>query len=286
MELSDLQVFKTVAETSSITRAADKLHRVPSNVTARIQKLEQELRQALFIRENKRLRISSSGRQLLVYADQILSLADEAKAQFQDPIPRGLLRVGAIEMASATRLVEPLMAFHQQYPEVQLKVKSNPTGVLVEKVLAGDLDIALLSDPHRDPRLTIKNVFKEELVLVSNPSFGAIKSPADLGPNPTLLAFTAKCMYRKRLLDWANQDAMITDIVEVNSYHAMLSCVAAGMGVGIVPQAVVDIYPYADGLKIHRLPARWRRSSTSLVWRKDSVKPSMTAFAETVMSFA
>lgn len=286
MELSDLLVFKTVAETSSITRAADKLHRVPSNVTARVQKLEQELQQSLFIRENKRLRISSAGRQLLAYAEQILVLADEAKEQFQDPKPRGVLRVGAIEMASATRLVEPLMAFHGQYPEVQIKVKSNPTGVLIEKVLAGDLDIALLSDPDKDPRLTVKNVFKEELVLVSNPSLGGIKSPADLGNNPTLLAFTAKCKYRKRLTDWANQDGIITDIVEVNSYHAMLSCVAAGMGVGIVPQAVVDIYPYSNGLKIHRLPAKWRRSSTSLVWRKDSVKPSMTAFAETVLKFA
>jgi len=285
MELSDLRIFKTVVETGGITRAADKLHRVPSNVTSRIQKLEQELDQTLFIRENKRLRISPAGEQLLDYADRILNLADEAKEQFQCSKPKGLLRIGSIEMAAATRLVDPLMVFHQDHPEVELVVKTSPTGVLIEKVLNGEIDIALVSDPEKDQRLTVKNVFKEELVLVSDPTHNTINSPTDLGDKPTLLGFSPKCMYRRRLTEWLKQGSVIANVIEVNSYHAMLSCVTAGMGVGIVPQAVVEIYPYVDGLKIHQLPAKWRRSSTSLIWRKDSVKPSMSAFAETVMSF-
>ena len=285
MELSDLHVFKTVADTGGITRAAEKLHRVPSNVSSRIQKLERELDQLLFIRENKRLKISPAGEHLLEYANRILQLAQEAKEQFQCTQPKGLLRIGSIEMAAATRLVEPLMAFHQQYPEVELQVKSSPTGVLIEKVLAGDLDVALVSDPDKDQRLAIKPVFKEALVLVSDPMHGDINSPADLGGEPTLLGFTPKCMYRRRLTQWLAQASVIAQVVEVNSYHAMLSCVAAGMGVAIVPQAVVDIYPYVDALKIHSLPAKWRRSSTCLIWRKDSLKPSMTAFVQTVLGF-
>jgi DNA-binding transcriptional LysR family regulator len=285
MELSDLHVFKTVVETGGITKAANKLHRVPSNVTFRIQKLEQELAQTLFIREKKRLRISPAGEQLLDYAERILSLASEAKEQFRNIKPKGLLRIGSIEMAAATRLIEPLMRFHREYPEVELRVKSNPTGVLIEKVLAGDLDIALVSEPEKDPRLSIEQVFKEDLVIVSDPKHGKIKSPSDLGLEPTLLGFSTKCMYRKRMSEWLKESSIIANVVEVNSYHAMLSCVTAGMGVGIIPQAVVDIYPFSDGLRIHPLPVKWRKSSTSLIWRKDSIKPSMTAFTETMMSF-
>lgn len=280
MELSDLRIFRAVVESGGITRAAEKLHRVPSNVTSRIQKLEQELEQALFIRENRRLRLSPAGEQLLDYAKRLLSLADEALDQLKCTQPKGLLRIGCIEMAAATRLVEPLRAFHQLYPEVTLKVESQPTGILLDRILAGELDIALVSDPEKDTRLDIKKVHTETLVMVSDAHHGPIKKPADLGAHPTLLAFSPHCMYRRRLSDWLRQDEVIATVIEVNSYHALLSCATAGMGVAIAPQAVVDIYPYPEGLKIHPLPAQWRRSATSLVWRKDSLKPSMGAFAE------
>ena len=78
MELSDLRVFRQVALSGGITRAAEKLNRVPSNVTARIKKLEEELGKNLFSRENKGLRISAAGEQLLSYAEKILDLAQEA----------------------------------------------------------------------------------------------------------------------------------------------------------------------------------------------------------------
>ncbi len=286
MELSDLHIFKTVVETGGIIRAADKLHRVPSSVTSRIQKLEKELDKALFIRDNKRLRISPAGELLLDYANRLLCLAQEAKEQFQCSKPKGLLRIGSIEMAAATRLVEPLMVFHQQHPSVGLKVKTNPTGILIEQVLRGEIDIALVSDPNKDPRLMAKAVFKENLVLVSDLTHKTIKNPSDLGKEPTLLAFTSHCMYRRRLGEWLKQGSVIATVVEVNSYHAMLSCVTAGMGIGIVPQAVVDIFPYSKGLKIHQLPPRWSCSSTCLIWRKDAIKPSMNAFTQIVMGFS
>ncbi len=285
MELVDLHVFKTVAESGGITHAAKILHRVPSNVTSRIQKLEQSLDQTLFIRENKRLKISPSGEQLLTYANQILQLAQEAKDQFLSTRPAGVLRIGCIEMAAATRLVEPLMAFHQDYPEVELIVKSNPTGTLIEKVLSGELDIALVSDPDKDSRLSIQAVFEEELVLVSDTEHREISHPSDLGTEPTLLGFTPQCMYRRRLTEWIKQGQAVAKVIEVNSYHAMLSCVTAGMGVGIVPRGVVDIYPYMAGLKVHTLPPEWRRSTTGLIWRKDSLRPSMEAFTQTMMGF-
>ncbi|MBV1920487.1 MAG: LysR family transcriptional regulator, partial [Pseudomonadales bacterium] len=84
MEISDLKVFKAVVEEGGVTSAAKKLHRVPSNVTARIQKLENELGKTLFIRDRKRLVISSSGLLLMGYADKILQLADQAVDAFNN----------------------------------------------------------------------------------------------------------------------------------------------------------------------------------------------------------
>src|SRR4030095_14608966 len=97
MDLSDLKIFSAVVREGSVTRAAQRLHRVQSNVTTRIRQLEDDLGVALFIREGKRLHLAPAGQVLLDYADRLLVLADEATAAVQDPRPRGTFRLGSIE---------------------------------------------------------------------------------------------------------------------------------------------------------------------------------------------
>ncbi len=283
MELSDLSVFTAVAEEGGITRAAERLCRVPSNVTARIKKLEKELGKDLFIRDNNRLRISPAGEQLLGYARDILNLAQQAVNELHISEPQGTLKLGSMEAAAATRLAQPLMTYHQNYPKVSLEVDTNPTGLLIEQVLAGDIDMALVADPPKDERLAIEPVFKETLVLVSDLQHNAIASPKDLASNASLLGFSASCAYRSRLADWLKEGDIAARVTEISSYHTLLSCVMAGMGVGIVPQALLDIYPFAAAIKTHRLPARLRHSTSCVIWRKDSLKPSISAFADTII---
>lgn len=80
MDLTQLEMFNAVAEAGSITQAAAKVHRVPSNLTTRLRQLETELGVDLFIRENQRLRLSPAGHNFLRYSQQILALVDEAGA--------------------------------------------------------------------------------------------------------------------------------------------------------------------------------------------------------------
>jgi len=282
MELSDLKVFSQVVESGGITSAAEKLNRVPSNVTARIQKLEEELGKPLFLREKNRLRISTSGEQLLVYAHKILKLAQQALEDLQDNQPKGTLKLGAMEAVCATRLVTPLICFHQDFPDVKLEVNSAPTGILIDRVLNGELDLAFVADPPTDSRLSITPVFTETLVLVSNLQHKTIKHPKDLNAAPTLLGFNHRCAYRTRLTDWLAQESQVSKVIEINSYHTLLSCVAAGMGVGIIPQVLLDNYPFRDNIKIHTLPAKWRKTVTAMIWRHDSIKPSIESFTAIV----
>ena len=280
MELSDLAVFRTVAETGGVSKAASVLHRVPSNVTARIQKLEAELDKQLFIRENNRLRISPDGEHLLAYARQILSLADEAVAKLNDDVPSGTLRIGSMEAVAASRLSKILMRYHKTYQDVKLEVSTNPTGELIEQVLAGTLDLALVADPAPDSRLDALPVFREKLVLVSGSQQAPIQQPSDLGVYPTLLGFSPKCAYRTTLTTWVKQANMQANVVEINSYHALLNCVTAGMGVGIVPEVLLETYPFRDGILTHPLPDSLQWTTTCAIWRRDSLKPSLSAFNE------
>jgi DNA-binding transcriptional LysR family regulator len=89
MDLTQLEMFNAVAQTGSITQAAQKVHRVPSNLTTRIRQLG-DLGVELFIRENQRLRLSPAGHSFLRYSQQILALVDEARMVVAGDEPRGL----------------------------------------------------------------------------------------------------------------------------------------------------------------------------------------------------
>jgi len=280
MELSDLRIFKAVVETGGISRAADMLNRVPSNITARIQKLESELGKKLFIREKNRLRVSPAGDHLFTYAKKILSLANEAVEQLNHEQPKGRLKVGSMEAVAASRLSSVLMDYHKHFPEVDLEVSTGPTGKLIEQVLNGDVDLALVADPPKDQRLEAIPIFIESLILVSDLSRQRINHPADLGEHPTLLGFSSQCAYRTRLETWVKENDVMAKIIEINSYHALLNCITAGMGTGIIPQKLLDFYPFKDGLKIHHLPTHLQKTTTHSIWRKDSIKPSLRAFNE------
>lgn len=284
MELSDLTIFKQVVESGGITRAAEKLNRVPSNITARVKKLEDELGTSLFLREKNRLKISAAGKRLLEYAQQILALSQEAIAELQQSKPTGILNVGAMEAVAATRLVEPVVKFHHAFPDIELNITTAPTGDLIDKILMGDLDMAFVADPPRDDRLNILPIYQETLILVSDLHHKMIKKPTDLKLEPTLLGFNHNCAYRTRLTDWLKQGSIIAKVVEINSYHTLLSCVAAGMGVGIVPQALLEHYPFSQKIQTHPLPAKWRKSVTAIIWRNDSITSSIEAFTQCVIS--
>jgi len=284
MELSDLTIFCAVVDMGGISPAAHALNRVPSNITSRVKKLEAELNTDLFIREKNRLRPSPTGEQFFAHAKEILAMAESAILQINNTAPSGRLRLGSIEAVAASRLSNVLMEFHQTYAEVKLEVTTSPTGTLIEQVIDGQLDLALVSDPPQDQRLQMTPIFSETLVLVSSLRDEDINSPLDLGNNPTLLGFSAQCVYRTRLVNWVKQADLLPQVVEINSYTALLNCVTAGMGVGFVPKKLLTVYPFKEGIKTHPLPATIGTTTTHLMWRKDSVKPSMEAFKNILMA--
>ena len=125
MELSQLRMFKTVADQGSIAKASEILHCVPSNITNRMKLLERELGVALFIRKGRGLVITPSGEILLGYASKILAFCQEARRALESSSePSGILRIGAIESAATGRLPAVLSKFHHDYPAVQMQFLS------------------------------------------------------------------------------------------------------------------------------------------------------------------
>lgn len=284
MELSDLHVFRTVVNAGGVTRAADRLHRVQSNVTARVKKLEEELGVALFLREGKRLQLSSAGKTLLEYADRLLALADEARDALQDAKPRGVLRLGSMESTAAARLPGPLSAFHERYPEVAVELHIGSPRELTAQVLAGALDAALVADAVSDPRLESVMAFEEELVVVTAAGHPPIGTPRDVRKR-TLLAFHPGCPHRKRLEDWFERYGVPAErVIEMASYHAILGCALAGMGIALLPRSVLDTYTERGRLSVSPLGGKFRTSQTYFVWRKEAPQARIAALAALLLA--
>ena len=280
MDLSDLHIFRTVVAAGGVTRAAERLHRVQSNVTTRIRQLEEDLGVDLFIREGRRMHISPAGQILLGYADRLLDLAAEAREMVKDTTPRGPFRLGAMESTAAVRLPGPLTEFHRLYPEVTLELRTGNPQQLAHAILEGEIDAALAAEPVADAPFEKVTVFREELIIVAALDHPPIKSIADLRTR-TILSFETGCPHRQRIEDWfAREDDMPDRIIEMASYHAMLGCAVAGMGVSLMPLSVLEGFPNRDRLSVHAMPPDFDHADTVLIWRKGAGSPKIDALVE------
>jgi DNA-binding transcriptional LysR family regulator len=268
MELTELRIFKAVAEQGGITRAAAALHRVQSNVTTRVKQLEERLGARLFNRQGRRLVLSSEGRLLLEYADRLLRLSSEAQAALKGHAPHGVLRIGALESTAATRLPALLARYHREYPSVRLELVTATSTALVDKVRRDEVEAAFVAEPFAARGLQVRHAFTEELVLITARDHPRVASPADLVQR-TVLAFTTGCAYRRRLEAWLGRSKVAAErVMEYGSYHAIVACVAAGAGVAVVPKSVLRVTGMQAQIAVHSLPAKVAHAKTMLVWRR------------------
>jgi DNA-binding transcriptional LysR family regulator len=274
MELTDLLTFSAVARNGGITRAAEELNTVQSNVTQRVKALEAEIGTALFERHSRGMTLTGAGRRLLPYAQRMAALSREAVlAARDDGEPKGPLAIGSMETTAAVRLPALLAEFHRRFPAVRLTLKTATTADLVAAVLDGALDGAFVAGPIEHADLTSTLAFREELVLVTNRRFNNLAALRAGTPEsgPTALVFRTGCTYRQRLeqvfsdFGWPSAARF-----ELGTLDGMIGCVAAGMGVTLLPRAVVERSEQRKEVNIHTLDTSWARVDTLFIQRRSA----------------
>jgi len=266
MHIKDLIVFQTVAHEGTITRAAKKLNYVQSNITSRIQKLEQSLNTSLFHRHRRGMTLTPEGKKLLTYSEKILSLTNEMKKVLQSSKePSGKLEIGSVE--TVIQLPHILNLYNSQYKHVELSLYTGVTKKIRQDVLNHKLDGAFVVETEPHPDLTSHHVVDEELVLISNKENITLK---DLEKTP-FLCFSKGCAYRARLEAWyAEQNIRPKKIMELGSFETILNSVAIGLGVTGVPKSSVTRLVKKGIIHCHPLPEKYSRIRTVFIRRKDS----------------
>ena len=283
MDTRDLATFATVARLGGIGRAARALNTVQSNVTQRVRRLEASLGIALFERSRSGVSLTAAGQRLIPYAARLDALLDEARRVARDDgAPRGALTVGALETTAALRLSPLLAAYAADHPEVDLVLRTGTTAELVEAVLARELEGAFVCGPIAHADLVTSPVFEEELALLSSPAQRSVA--AILGhPDLRLIILRAGCSYRQRLEEMLARRGIVgLRRLEFGTLEAILGAVAAGLGITLMPRALVGSR-WRGRIAVHRLPKTEARVQTLFVRRRDMLCSSaLVAFQRRV----
>ncbi len=280
MEFSQLRIFQAVAEEGSVTRAAERLHRVPSNLSTRLRQLEEQLGVELFLRERQRLQLSPAGKVLLDYAHRLTNLRDEALAAVQGGQPAGDFVLGTMYSTAAIHLPALLARYHQAYPAVNLQVQAAPSAELLEGVLSHRLDAALVDGPLNLAGLDGVPLCEETLVLITSPEHPAVHSARDVA-GKAVFTFRQGCSYRMRLEAWyAHAHTPMGRVMEIESYQSMLACVIAGAGVALMAQSMLDSLPGREQVRAHRLQAPFDQATTWLMWRQGKRGANLQAWID------
>ncbi|PJO35346.1 LysR family transcriptional regulator [Delftia acidovorans] len=252
MQLKSLRMFLAVCDSGSFGAAAQQLHTVQSNVTAHVKKLEDEAGVQLLERSAP-VHATPAGRLLEQYARRMLADHDEALALLQGSArAAGALRIGSMETTPPA--LPPLLArLHQAQPGLDLELRTATTAELLADLLAGRLDCAFVSGMPPQSRLQGWRVFEEELVLVTAFALPRFPDAAQLSAVP-FLAFRQGCSYRQRIELLLAARGVAARIMEMGSLDAILGCVAAGMGYGLLPRSVVQAQQHRFGVHITALP--------------------------------
>jgi DNA-binding transcriptional LysR family regulator len=272
MDSSDLRFFEHVVEAGGMSRAADKLNTVQSNVTMRIRALERELGVSLFHRSARGVSLTEAGERLLPFALRINRLIEEAKAATRDDgMPKGKLTIGTLETTAALRLTPFLSEFVATYPDVDLTLRTGTTRELIEDVLEHRLEGAFVCAPVDHPDLVQRRMFSEELVLLTAPGVRSL-DPYLASSDLRIIVLRAGCSYRLMLEAWlARNGRGGVRLLEFGTLEAIVSCVEAGLGLTLLPHALIGPVWKAGRVALHRLPVADAHVDTIFIRRRDSL---------------
>jgi DNA-binding transcriptional LysR family regulator len=274
MDIHDLTVFAATARHGSVTKAARSLSTVQSNVTTRIRLLETELKVQLFHRSHRGVTLTEKGQQLLPYAQQMLSLVERAKAAVSDSRDvGGTMQIGALQSTASARLPDVLKAYASRNAQVDVSVETGTSAELITKVLESRLDGAFVSGVEDHPDLDVITSFVEELVVITPAAYGTIRDYLKQSILPKLLVFKVGCHYRQRLEGYLGGEGIsVLSPMEFGTIDGIIGCVAAGLGISLLPRSVVERSARRNDVSVHQLPKSHRYVETQFVTHKAQVR--------------
>ncbi|WP_425802262.1 selenium metabolism-associated LysR family transcriptional regulator [Desulfitobacterium sp. Sab5] len=257
MDNYQLKIFCTVTRSQSFSKAAKLLHMSQPAVSTQIKNLEEYYEGQLFERTPHGVILTKAGEVFYSYAERILDLYDEMEQQLEGVLQRKShqIIVGASTTIGNVSLPCSIYLFKEEYPEVSIRLEIANSDEVLRKVMANEVDIAVIEGYHESPELNAIPVTSDELVLIvpqhsqdegSIPLEKFLKKPLILREDGsgTRKILAAALTQRGHSINDLNV------ITEMTTIDAIKSAVEAGLGEAIVPRLAVRKEAYLGSLKV------------------------------------
>lgn len=235
MESLELRIFNEVAHSKSISKAAEKMGYVQSNITTHIKKLENELNTSLFLRHNKGVTLTEDGEKLLEKSEHIIALIDNTVKSFRKTT--NSIKIGTTQTIAGYVLPQCIIEYQNNDPNRSISVVTPNHSEMEKQLIKEELDCILTNSFHVFSNA--KKIFqiKERLLLITPNS---CKSIDDICNFPVIVNQVESCPYRAALLDWLLlHHTALPKIIELDTVEAMINTVSMSGGISLLPQNTV-----------------------------------------------
>lgn len=263
MDFKQLEIFAVLATELHFAQTAKRCHMTASAVTRSVQRLEEELGVSLLLRNNRHVELTVAGRQFARYAEESLQRWQAMKLSLlqQSQQVSGQLKLYGSATAGYGVLSKLLTGFRSMYPQVELQLHTGDQAAAIETVQAGSEDIAIAALPEELPAgLAFKTLLFSPLRFIMpagqsmvgdqveallQPKSGAL----DIAQLPLIVS--ERGLARERLNQWLKKQNTSPNIyAQVSGHEAIVTLVALGFGVGLVPELVIQHSPFQDKIRV------------------------------------
>ncbi|MDX7989003.1 HTH-type transcriptional activator IlvY [Xenorhabdus sp. 12] len=251
MDLRDLKLFLHLAESCHFGRTAKAMHVSPSTLSRQIQRLEELLGHSLFLRDNRTVKLTPAGEQLKQFAQQTLLQYTQLRHSLnhQAPSLTGELRLFCSVTAAYSHLPQVLDKFRAEHPLVEIKLTTGDAADAVDRVQSNDADLGIAGKPEKLPdNVRFTKIGEIPLVLIAPTLPCAVKTLAtqespDWNQIPFILPEHGPS--RTRIELWFRRNKILHPMIyaTVSGHEAIVSMVALGCGIALIPAVVVENSP-------------------------------------------
>ena len=287
ISLRQLQVFKTIADTSGLTAASKRLNMTTSAVSINLKDIEQQLGTRLVVRERGRKRssqkveLTAAGFWLYERADRILSISDGTKRYFEQlqNNSREMLNIGASQTVGNYWLPAYINALKQQRSSLKINVHISNTDEILNRIESFQDDIGLVEGPNSRGDILAKPFKEDSMTLIAPPD----EEGRMLELQPWLIRETGSATRRLTEKLWAELGIKPENVTELNTNESIIHSVASGIGVAYVPSITTPLMLEAGLVK--SLPAEGAHHRT-LYYVTHSDLSSRMAWIEPIIGIA
>jgi LysR family positive regulator for ilvC len=243
MDIRSLVLFQHLASSLHFGKTAEALFVSPSTLSRAIQRLEQECDTALFVRDNRKVQITAAGLKLLTFSQQTLAEWESLKADLSDDQQKlqGELSLFCSVTASHSHLPKLLDNFRHKYPQVEIKLATGDPALSVDKVLQQQADVSIaIHTPDFPAELAFRSLGQVPLLLIA-PKDAKLNHISQVDWRQHSLVLPESGPSKRIVHHWFTEQGIKPRVyATVAGNEAIVSMVALGCGLGIVPEVVLD----------------------------------------------